>query len=210
MVKSGELRLNMESGGDITGASTYFGGILLYETDEPGCVITDIPVTEEATGPIVLKDTVGNPMNSSFDVKFVDVKTSLGVDVFSTKYVLEFTLNGTDLADGTILRGTSRATGFDRYEDLITVKGGKVYFGNRLISDTTENVKIALACDDTVGTVTIYVNGTALEGVESYTNPVYCVYGDVQSYLRSLTFLKECGEYSISGLAMYTGNTVNK
>ena len=203
-----EIRWNMESDGEINGkptlkdASTYFSGLAYYEGDDPICVITDIPVNEEATGDIVLKDEIGNPMVDQFNVNRIDVNSYLDVDIFTTKYVLEFTLNGADLADGTILQGVKRATGYNRYESLISVKDGKVYCVDKLISNTTENIKISLEVDDTIGSITVYLNGVKVDGTVSYSNDGYA---DYTAYLRGITFMNDCGEYTVSGLKMYTG-----
>ena len=202
------LRYNFQSSSNpatVAGGSLYFSGMGWYEASEPICIITDnLSDVVETTGEIKLKDDEGYDLHDSFNVDHIDVNGSLAVNEYTTKYVMDFTLNGTELADGTILEGIKLGTGYNRYEALLSVKNGKLYCIDREISLTTENVRIAIAIDDTIGAITVYVNGVEIEGTISYSNPEY---KDVlNASFRGITFHNDCGKYTVSGFKMYTGS----
>jgi len=186
-------------------ATTYIGGFGWYEAEEPVCVIYNGPAVKEPSKPIILKDEDGYDLRDTFNVKSIDVMASLAVDMYASKYVMDFTLNGANLDDGTILEGIKLGTGYIRTEALISVKNGRLYCGDREIIATTENVRIALAIDDTIGAIDVYVNGQYIGETISYSKDEY---NDVLARFRGIIFYNDCGEYTVSGLKMYTGEYV--
>lgn len=188
------------------GASFWFNNMMYYITDfGPASVVVDKGDLDNANREVELESSNFDKITYPLTVNGEDVIGYVPADYKSDKYVFEATFNGSDLADGVLLEGWKRFSGYDYYEDLLTVKDGKIYSCGVLISETTENVKIALLFDDSTKTVKIYVNGTVIPGGSfGYANNYYAQSNAIKGFI----FRSSVGEYTVTDVRVYSGSAL--
>ena len=187
------------------GAEYFFNNYLHYPSErEPLCVLTEGFVGGGYEGDITLEDELLNPMLPDFDVaeNGHDVKVNIPAAHYLKEYVLEFAVNGI-AKDGTLLKATKNGQGINYDLDMVEIKDGKVYVLGVLVSETTD-IKLALAFDDNINALYVYVDGQKIAGT-IYIDGDYATSG---ATIRSFTLLTECGDYEVSALKMYTGTKV--
>ena len=183
------------------GGSHYFDNFMFYSGSAPVCVLG----TGGATGDLDVKNEDGTANEGSVDVENTDVVLTLPEN--ASTYVIDFKLTASALGNGALLTGTKADKyGFDNDLDLISVNEGYIYLlGTPIckVTDVASGARISLVCNDELGVVTAYINGTAVPGgVAAYTDEYYAL---ATSKLTELTFGSAVGTYSISDLGVYTG-----
>lgn len=232
----GVTHIRIRAGGVPTGSQYYIDNYVHYAADEqPICVLTtDFMGGLDFEGEIGLQDEIKNPMLKDFSVTengvdvdfFVPGDISLGLA--KQKYTLEFSIDGSTLKAGTLLKAKKVGFGetvkdeegqesiilnggYYRYADLLTTDGlGNLYVFGTLVYKGEEgstgfnNLKIAFAFDDNAGTLQVYINGSLVPVTISYDGEFALSNG----VIRGFTLDSECGAYFVSGLKMYTGKDV--
>ena len=187
-----------------SGSSFCFNNLAYYFTqDGPICVVVDKSQYVESKD-VVLTDKDEAAITAPIEVNGEDVAVSFK-DFTAQKYVIEATVNGTGLADGTLLTSCKYSKGIHYDEALLSVKGGKLYACGVLVASTTANVKLAIVVDDIYDTVSVYVNGTIVPGGPyAFVDSAYAAANGVEG----VVFESECGAYTVSAISVYTGSTV--
>lgn len=187
-------------------ASYYFNNIMYYTGDSPICVLSSTDVKEEYTGDITLQDELNDDMKFPFEVGYVDVDAKLPAAIYTSQYIMQFRINGKDLADGVLIEGYKLKNGVNYYQALLEIKDGKLYCMGVLVSESTENFLVTFIANDRNGTVSVMINGELIPGGPiDYASDLYA---DNTAAFRGLIFRNDCGKYTVSDFEMYTGNTL--
>ena len=188
------------------GASFWLNNMIYYITNSgPACVLIDKSDIINANREVKLQNAALEEITYPLAVNGEDVVGYVPADYRNNKYVFEATFNGTDLADGVLLEGWKRNSGYDYYENLLEIKDGKVYCCGVLVATTTENVKIALLLDDDTKAVKVYVNGELIPGgAFAYQNDFYAESNAIKGFI----FNAEVGEYTVTDVRVYSGDAL--
>ncbi len=180
----------------------YYNNILFYpaELQPIGLVTEGLRAESDIEGEIKLQDELLNDMLPDFSVNTNgysdDINMLVPLKYYFKDYRLEFSIKAeSTLSDGVLLSGIKYGNGMSPEQDIVTVKGGKLYVMDVLVSESTD-VKLTLDFDDNTNTLTVYVNGQQIPGTINFDGE----YADSAAWIRGFTLLNECGSYEVSGL----------
>ncbi len=206
-----DFRITYAKNVDAEGMSFYIGDMMAYEADFPVCVVGmgSSSGGSEYGGDVEL---IGDVTDGNVAVTDSDVALRLPGYVYTTAYVLDFTLTADSLSDGALLAGNKLdAYGFENTLDLITVRDGYIFVLDRAVcrtTDVSDGLRFTIVMDDAMNQVVVYLDGVEiLGGALRYPDGYYAL---TDSLIQGFVFKAEAGSYNISGLDMYTGFSVKE